>query len=275
MRRAGINQRRRVLRAWRLAPGFATYHCARCGEHGFTRDLSAPPPDPFVLARAQAEAAERERVSASERLRKARWLWSQRRPMAHTIGEVYLRDARGYGGPLPATLGFLPPRGEHGPAMIAAFGIAYELRPGIVNITDSAVTGIHITRLAPDAAGKAGTEHDKIMIGRSAGSPIMLAPPNDLLGLAIVEGIEDGLSVHEATGLDMWIAGCASRLSALAATVPSYIDSVTVVADADDAGQRHAGELVARLHTRGIDAHLITPGAPSHGGLRCERPRYE
>ena len=37
--------------------------------------------------------------------------------------------------------------------------------------------------------------------GRGAGGlPIVVAPVNDSLGLAITEGIEDALSVHEATG---------------------------------------------------------------------------
>jgi hypothetical protein len=36
--------------------------------------------------------------------------------------------------------------------------------------------------------GKAGTERDKIMLGSSIGHPIVRAPPNDLLGLAITEG---------------------------------------------------------------------------------------
>ncbi len=56
----------RVMRVWRVEPGFATYHCERCGESGYVRDRHAPAPDPVRLAKAQAEAAERDRVSASE-----------------------------------------------------------------------------------------------------------------------------------------------------------------------------------------------------------------
>ena len=51
------------------------------------------------------------------------------------------------------------------------------------------------------------------MIGRSTGAPIVLAPLTDALGLAITEGIEDALSVHEATGLGVWAAGSASASS--------------------------------------------------------------
>ncbi len=35
-------QRRDVLRVWRVEPGFATFHCARCGEAGYVRDCHAP-----------------------------------------------------------------------------------------------------------------------------------------------------------------------------------------------------------------------------------------
>ena len=95
---------------------------------------------------------------------------------------------------------------------------------------------MHITRLAPDGLGKAGTDTDKIMVGLSACSPIVLAPPNDLLGLAITEGIEDALSAHIATGLGAWAAGAASFLPALAAAIPAYVECITILADNDPDG---------------------------------------
>jgi hypothetical protein len=247
---------RKVLRVWWIDPGFATFHCVRCGEKGHVHDRAAGAPDPVALQHARAEAAERERISATDRLSKARWLWSVRVPLAGTVAETYLRIARGYGGPLPATLGFLPPRGKHGPAMIGAFGLAGEPEPGKLAIARDAVRGVHITRLLPDGSDRERGDHAKIMIAHSASWPIVLAAPNDLLGLAITEGIEDGLSVHEATSLGSWAAGSASRMPALAATLPPYIDSVTVMLDDDGAGRRHAPELATRIRTRGIEARL-------------------
>jgi hypothetical protein len=250
-RRSPVNQRRRVLRIWRIDPSFATFNCTRCGEHGYVRDDHVHV-DPVALERARVEAAERERQSSAERLSKARWLWSQHKPIIGSLAETYLRDVRGYDGPIPATLGFLPPRGKHGPAMIAAFGVAYEPEPGLLEIADIQVRGVHLTRLAPDGSGKAGTERDKIMLGSSIGYPIILAPPNDLLGLAITEGIEDALSVHDATGLGVWAAGCASRLPALANAVPNYIEAITIYSDADTAGQAGAVALAEALIARGF-----------------------
>jgi hypothetical protein len=148
--------------------------------------------------------------------------------------------------------------------MIAAFGLAHEVVPAGITIVDSAVTGVHLTRLKPDGSGKAVFEdpHEpaKVMIGCSSGSPIVLAPPNDLLGLAITEGIEDALSIHESTGLGVWAAGSAGRMAALAAAVPDYINTVTMSADDDAAGRQGAAELVAGLEARGIEARLVIAG---------------
>jgi hypothetical protein len=269
-RRTPINRRRKVLRVWRLEPGFATYHCARCGARGHARDdYSRPQIDRAEferrLAAARAEAAERECSSAAERLSKAQWLWKSRKPIAGSIAETYLRQARGYRGAIPATLGYLAPRGEHGPAMIAAFGMAYEPEAGLLEIADIAVRGVHITRLASDGSNKAGTECDKIMLGSSIGYPIVLAPANDLLGLAITEGIEDALSLHQATDLGAWAAGSASRLPSLADTVPSYIKSATIFAHDDRAGMHGARTLADKLTQRdNIEVRFTSP----HGEYR-------
>ena len=67
--------------------------------------------------------------------------------------------------------------------------------------------GVHLTRLNADGTGKADSEPKKVMIGKSSGFPIIIAPPNDLLGMCIVEGIEDGLSIHEQPGLARGLRG--------------------------------------------------------------------
>jgi hypothetical protein len=260
-------QRKRTLRVWRVDPGFATFHCARCGEQGFTRDGHSGPPDPVKLAKARAQTAERDRATKADRLSKALLVWRARQPIGGTIAERYLREVRGYGGQLPTTLGFLPARGTYPPAMIAAFGLAQETEPGILAIADRDITGVHLTRLKPDGSGKAvfedPDENAKIMIGYSAGSPIVLAPPNDLLGLAVTEGIEDGLSVHEDTGLGVWAAGAASRMPSLAEALPVWVDCVTVITDDDRDGRRFASGLVDELYARGMDARSIIAGAMS------------
>src|SRR5262249_27413389 len=202
---------------------------------------------------------ERDRVHRADRLAKARWLWSKRKPIAGTIAERYLREARGIICPLPATLGFLPAHGEHPPAMIAAFGPAHETEPGIIGIADDAVHGVPLTRLLRDGADREHGDKAKIMIGHSIGLPLVLAPPGDLGGLAITEGIEDALTMHEATGLGAWAAGSASRLPALADAIADYIDCVTVIVDDDPDGHRHSAALTDRIRARGIEGRIIIP----------------
>jgi hypothetical protein len=143
--------------------------------------------------------------------------------------------------------------------MIAAFGMVAEPKPGALSISDAAVVGVHLTRLAEDGRSKAGTDTDKIMIGTPRRYPIVVAPPNDLCGLAIAEGIEDALSVHEATGLGAWAAGAASFMPALAAAVPEWIECITVMVDDDHAGRSNADLLAERLDRRGFDVRLVIP----------------
>jgi phage/plasmid primase-like uncharacterized protein len=188
---------------------------------------------------------------------RAAWLWSQRKPITEgTPAGLYLRK-RGYTGPVPATLGYLPPRGPYPAAMIAAFGMAAECdEPGIIGMP-KLVTGVHLTRLtvdgdkAPNADGKA-----KIMRGVCKGSPITISPPNDLLGMVVTEGIEDGLSVYQGTGLGVWAAGSAVFMPALAPLIPDYIDTVTIYAHDDDAGRSNAINLACAIKARGIDVFV-------------------
>jgi putative DNA primase/helicase len=186
---------------------------------------------------------------------KAAWLWQQRKPIAGSIAETYLRKARGYGGPLPPTLGFLPPRGEHGPSMVGAFALPPEIEPGLLD-EPADVTAVHLTKLALDGRGKAGTNKDKFCLASPAGRPIVVAAINDLLGLAITEGIEDALSVAWSLGIGTWAAGAAGFMPALADVVPSFVECVTIFAHADEAGQRGAQELADCLVARCIEVFV-------------------
>lgn len=258
-RRAPSNRSRPVLRLWAASPGFISYACARCGEHGYARDSGAPPLKAGAYARVRAEVEERHRGAAAVRRAKALGLWRGRQRILGSVAEVYLREARVYRGPLPPTLGFLPARGDYSPAMIAAFGFPLELEPSAIAIPESQIVGVHLTRLLRDGSDRERSvgSKAKIMIGFSAGSPIVVGPPSDGLGLCIAEGIEDALSAHEATGLPAWAAGCASRLPALAAAVPPWIESATVLVDNDPDGRRHAAILANALARRNIEVRSI------------------
>jgi hypothetical protein len=245
------------MRVWLVEERFATWFCARCGSKGEAHAHGGRSASTASLRRVRKATQAHEQQTAANRLQLARSLWRRRQPVPGSVAQRYLRDVRGYGGMVPATLAFLPARGDHPPAMIAAFGMPNEPEPGQLSIDDAAVLGVHLTRLSADGSGKVD-DRPKIIIGRCIGSPIVLAPMNDGLGLAITEGIEDALSIHEAAGLGAWAAGAASRLPALAAAVPDYADAVSVIADPDPAGRRFAGELRSALRHRGIGASCIS-----------------
>jgi hypothetical protein len=263
--RAATNRKRKTLRIWQRESDFATFYCARCEVTGYAfadNRATLSRDDCARVGSARAEAAAFEREHAAMQLAKARWLWRERKPIAGTAAECYLRAVRGISGALPGTLGFLPARNGHPCALIAAFGLADEPAPGALMIVSANVVGVHITRLKADGAGKdeRADEPSKIMIAKSVGFPIVLAPPNDAGGLAIVEGIEDGLTVAETLGLGVWVAGSASRLPALAERVPSCVTCATIFAHNDerDDDKRNAGRdgarvLAVNLGARGID----------------------
>jgi hypothetical protein len=262
------NRVRRTLRVWDDGD-FITYHCVRCEDSGWARQDSnnVVPFDRVVLARRKAEADKRQRADDAARLEKARWLYAQRQPLAGTIGEDYLRSARAYPGPLPATVGFLPASGDHLPAIVAPFGFPDEQAPGELVMSNDAVRGVQLIRLLPDGSGKAGPP---ITIGRCPGFPLVLSAVNNGGGLVIAEGVEKALHAGYAFGgcrddgqfgIGVWASGGKARLPALASTMPLYIEAVSIFADFDEdgGGQRNAEALERTLHDRGVEA-LIVPG---------------
>lgn len=191
----------------------------------------------------------------------AQWLWDRRQPITDNCpAGKYLRQHRSYHGPIPLTLGYLPANGKHYAAMIAAFGFCDEPEPGIVR-PPASVAAIHLTRLTPDGE-KAGNDSNpaKIMLGPMSGLPIILAPINDGLGLALTEGIEDGLSVFEETDLGVWVAGSASNLPKIATAILPYVECVTIFAHRDDAGMRSAKEAARLIAAMKVECHLKGSG---------------
>jgi hypothetical protein len=181
----------------------------------------------------------------------ARWLWSRRQPISGSVAEVYLKDVRGIHMLPPPTLAFLPAHGDHLPALIAAFGMAEEFEPAILR-APADVRAVHLIKLKPDGSGKADIEKPKITIGSPGGLPIVLAPPNDQMALAITEGIEDALTLRESLGVGAWAAASATFMPKLAACVPDYIDTVITELHPDN-GRRFALEMLDALRTRGVE----------------------
>ena len=117
------------------------------------------------------------------------------------------------------------------------------------------VVGVHITRLTPDG-GKAPIDPAKIMLGPMSGLPIVLAPVNDGFGLAITEGIEDGLSVFEETGLGVWAAGSGGNMPKIAAALPPYVECTTIFAHRDETGMGFAKKAARLIAAMGTEVHI-------------------
>src|SRR5262249_10103338 len=146
--------------------GKQIFNCRGCQRGGDIIALVRLLDDCTFAAAVEALTGEPPRKAAASRPRhtnaddyetrqaaKAAWLWSQRRPIAGTPAERYLREARGYAGRSPNTLAFLPPaKSEHHPALISAFAICDEPEPGVVGEPGN-VTSVHLTLLTPEGTG--------------------------------------------------------------------------------------------------------------------------
>jgi hypothetical protein len=186
---------------------------------------------------------------------KAQYFFRSSKPAMGTPVEKYLRT-RGIASSLPTTVRFLPPlKSEHHPAMLVPYGLPQEPEPGVLAIAENEIIAIQLTLLKPDGSGKVDIRPNKITIASPAGLPMVLAPVNDLMGLAITEGCEDALSVHSATGLGAWASGGRTFMPKLASAVPDYIEAVTICAH-DDEGRNEALELADALVARCIEVFV-------------------
>lgn len=196
------------------------------------------------------EAEQQPNDYEARQLEKAKWLRRRSQPATGTPVATYLRGRlNGITKPLPPTIRYLAPRKpSHHHAMLVPYGLRK-------------VCAVQLTLLKPDGSDKADIESNKITIASPAGMPMVIAPPNDLLGLAICEGVEDALSVHYATGLGAWASGGASNMPKLAPAVPHHIEAVTIYAHDDESGQRNAQQLAEALDVRGIEIRVegLTP----------------
>ena len=74
--------------------------------------------------------------------------------------------------------------------------------------------------------------------------------------LAIAEGVEDSLAVHQITGLPCWAALSAGNMAELRG-IPSWIRHVKIFADRDGVGRRGAHALADRLRNEGRSARVL------------------
>ena len=158
--------------------------------------------------------------------RKAKPYWDGSIPITGTVGEIYLREARGITLPLePTDLRF------HGrvwgwPAMLAA-----------IRDVDGQVTGFQVIRLRDDGRWKAGVPDPRTTHGALKGGAVRLAPAGP--ALMITEGIESALTTMlcDPQHRPAWAAISAGNLACL--KLPPVVRSVTIYPDGDHPTKAH------------------------------------
>jgi len=245
--------------------GFA--HCFGCGWHGDVLD--------FVQAAfgvGLREAAERIGGGAFPRLdarpvrveaerdtvADAIAIWRASAVAPGTPVETYLRGARGLSIDIPPTIRFASlrygSRGPEHPCLVA-----------LVVSADNKPLGIQRTYLRADGRGKLDVLKPKLSLGRVRGGAIRLAPA--AASLVVTEGLEDGLSVQQQSGLPVWVAAGASMLPSM--NFPDAVRSVAIGRDNDAAGERSAAAAVQNFTRAGLTARVFAP-APGFKDFNAE-----
>ena len=224
------NRKREVLGVWKRSGGREQVYCIRCGFKGLRNN------DRVMSNGAPVGVP-------SGKSRTASFLWSKSVLASGTPVERYLKIGRGIGVSTPIVVRYLPQRENYPHAMITAFG---------QNPLCDGVRAIHLTRLSDDGLRRL----DKRMFGPVSGLPLALAPIAADKILYIVEGIEDGLAVYQATGCGVWAAGSSIHMKGLAAAIAHIDCKPVILADSDKAGIDGAGRLVRALAGLGVSADL-------------------
>lgn len=178
-------------------------------------------------------------------------LWAECVPILATPAETYLRQARFIEGPLPPTLRYHPglkhtDTGLVLPCMVAA-----------VQAPDRTISGLHRTYLRSDGYGKAPVSRPKKMLGKVGGGAVRLAAAH--AELAVGEGIETCLSFQRRAGIHTWAALSTSGITTIVLPPLPSAETVYLVVDLDEAGERAAQVAAERLAREGRTVKLARP----------------
>lgn len=179
----------------------------------------------------------------------------------HERIERYIVQGRGLSGPVPKSLRFhpevwYPVTRTLSPCMLAPiYDIARVLK------------GLHCTWLAVKGNGKAGKDAKRVtpspkgpngekITGHYRGSHIHVYDYIPGHTLAITEGIEDAIAIHQAVGCPVWAASSSSLMPSM--VLPDDVGEILICADADEAGEK-AFVLANRLVREGRSVRVIAP----------------
>jgi hypothetical protein len=176
-------------------------------------------------------------------------------PITGTPAEHYLRG-RGLSVPPDADLLFHPDLTNF------ETKAGYLAMVGLVRDVAGEVIALHRTYLQQDgeAIRKADVPKPRMMLGKTGGGAVRLAPIGAHGVLGLCEGIETGLAVMAACpGLPVWAALSTSGLEQV--QLPPEAQRVVILADHDTsgAGMRAADAVAGRLRRNGIVTAIAVP----------------
>jgi len=125
----------------------------------------------------------------------------------------------------------------------------------IRNIRTDEPQGVHRTFLKPDGSGRDG---EKMMLGAARDGVVKLSNDADVsFGLGIAEGLESALSVLSAGWAPIWAALSAGGIRRF--PVLGGVETLTIFADADDAGLKAAEDCARRWSDAGREVRIVVP----------------
>lgn len=188
----------------------------------------------------------------ADRMRRAAAIWNEARDPAGTPVELYLKS-RGLQLIECPDLRFHPecPRGaDRVPAMVALMRDAKTCGARAIHRTYLTIDGQKAKRTPDDPA--------KEMLGAAGGAAIMLSPSADVsTGLFITEGIENGIASILGGWSPAWALGSAGAVAKF--PVLAGVETLSIIADADQAGRRAARECADRWLAADREVQMIEP----------------
>jgi hypothetical protein len=227
------------------------------GFLGMPAERTGKPAGAPRAARAPERQAMPEAAPDPSRTTLPRHVWCEAVPIAGTIAETYLRDARGIRLPTwPTDLRFHPccRRGS-------------DRLPALLAVMRDPVTGdgVGVQRifLRADGSDRLRDRMGKAMLGNAG--VVMLSPFVEVThGLHIAEGVESTLSALAIGLAPAWAAGSAGAIAGF--PVLPGIECLTILADNDvkGGGLAAAEACAARWCDAGCEARIITPLRAGH-----------
>lgn len=226
-------------------------------------------PSPSVPRRPAAQTSRETTETAEDGKRKALAVWERTLDLRGTVGETYLRSARGITCPLPPTMRFAPAAlhrcGQRGPAIVC-----------LVESAAGEAVGTWTIWVAPDGSGKADLGLDDrgrripVRLGRGpcrGGSVVLSGGCPETQGWS--EGIENGLAVLSLVGAWLPMRATLSTSGMQTAEPPDGVQQHLIYADNDiwrtrgdlrwRPGTLAAETMATRFQARGASAAIEYP----------------